>query len=152
MSARLFGTALCILADSLLFTPNGRCHNWIELLQGKTLRIRMNHSAAGLFAYVVFALNQLYVASLLGLSAHVSFGQLAADGVNAYYDATHGNNTWDYYFLPVSGASGANTRLEDTVEFDVGALWYLHQDWPQAIRSYPYGVDRDRRCGYDAEW
>jgi len=116
------------------------------------LRVRINHSAAGLFAYFVFALNQLHVATRLGLTPYVYYGELSSDGRNKYYDANHGDNVWEYFFQPVSAANHSNTPPEEMVELDVGALWYLHNDAPDSIRSFPYGVDRARRCAYDEAW
>jgi hypothetical protein len=49
--------------------------------RGKVLRVRINHSAAGLFAYVVFALNQLHLAAKLGLTPYVFFGELSSGAV-----------------------------------------------------------------------
>ena len=56
---------------------------------------------------------------------------------------------WEYFFEAVSDLNHSNTRAEDIVELDVGALWYLHNDWPLSIRSYPYGVNRAKRCTLD---
>jgi hypothetical protein len=49
----------------------------------------------------------------------------------------------------VSGSNHSNTPPERMVELDAGALWFLHNDAPDSIRSFPYGIDRRRRCAYD---
>ncbi|KAK3256352.1 hypothetical protein CYMTET_34509 [Cymbomonas tetramitiformis] len=120
---------------------------------GKVLRIKINHSKAGFFAYFVFAVNQLLVAQQLGLRSYVHFGQLSGDGANLYYDVARGENMWEYYFEPVSEASYVNTPIEDILELDSGALWYVHQDMESSVHAYPYGVYAPLRCQpYDPSW
>ena len=74
----------------------------------EVLKIVINHSNAGLFAYITFALNQLLYAEQHGLFPVVFFGATSGCGVvggdasacgpNAYYDEASGPNMWEYYF------------------------------------------------------
>ena len=74
----------------------------------EVLKIIINHSNAGLFAYITFALNQLLYAEQHGLFPVVFFGatsgcdvvggDASACGPNAYYDEASGPNMWEYYF------------------------------------------------------
>ena len=49
----------------------------------KILLIRMNHSYAGFFSYVTFALNQLRYCEAAGFHPVVYFGPRSGDGPNA---------------------------------------------------------------------
>lgn len=116
----------------------------------KILLIRMNHSYAGFFSYVTFALNQLRWCEGTGLHPVVYYGPQSGDGPNAFHDPAHGDNTWDYFFEPVAGMSWRDlvARLadprdpldgSDVVQLDPSFLWYLHAFDPHAIYNYPYG-------------
>lgn len=116
----------------------------------KILLIRMNHSYAGFFSYVTFALNQLRWCETAGLHPVVYYGPRSGDGPNAFHDPAHGDNTWDYFFEPVAGIAWRDlmTRLadphdplgvSDVVELDPAFLWYLHAFDPDGIYNYPYG-------------
>lgn len=118
------------------------------------LVIRMNHSNAGFFAQVTFALNQLTYCEKNELVPVVYYGQESQDGPNAFYDAAHGENSWEYYFEPVAGLSwgdlqglvnDANHALtEDRVRrLTSGELWYLHVGEPDSVFNYPYGMHRE---------
>jgi len=114
------------------------------------LMIAINHSNAGFFAYVTFAINQIIEAEKRGLTPVVDFGPWSVDGPNAFYDPAYGESTWDYYFEPVAGVSAAeiHRRLadpddplceEDLVRLSVDELWFLHLGEPDSIYNYPYG-------------
>ena len=124
----------------------------------RILRIRMNHSNAGFFACLTFALNQLRYAEEHGLHPVVHFGkasgsdQVGRDGLNAFYDERFGTNSWDYYFEPVAGytyesiermISDPEARLSSgqIVSLDDDALWALHFDEPRSMFTYPYGCN-----------
>ena len=55
------------------------------------LRIRMNHSNAGFFAYLTFALNQILHAERRGLRPVVCFGPWSGNGPNAFHDSDRGD-------------------------------------------------------------
>eukprot|EP00959_Pyramimonas_sp_CCMP1952_P128493 2687014-Pyramimonas_sp.AAC.1 len=80
---------------------------------------------------------QLLAAEEMGIQhSFVSFGALAGDGRNEYFDEAKGANVWDYYFEPVSvsgdpAASPGSAPPERLVEFDVGALWCVR---PSSVR------------------
>lgn len=120
------------------------------------LRIRMNHSNAGFFAYLTFALNQLRYAEERRLHPVIDFGPVtgrdavSTDDRNAFYDPEHGENTWDYYFEPPAGdrACDLDARIADpndsltadnVVLLDDEALWALHLRDPASVYPYPYG-------------
>lgn len=83
---------------------------WAAKARGvKVLMVGSDHNNHGLFAQVERALNQLYVAETLGLMPFVYLGEMVwaspdscSNGKNQYYDATAGDNVWEYYFEPVS--------------------------------------------------
>jgi hypothetical protein len=121
------------------------------MADGKILLIRMNHSYAGFFSYVTFALNQLRYCESHGLLPVVYFGAQSGDGKNAFYDPRHGDNTWDYFFEPVAGLTYRDVsarvadpwdplNADDVVQLDPGFLWYLHAYDPDGIYNYPYGI------------
>lgn len=116
----------------------------------KILRIRINHSYAGFFAYLTFVINQLRYCEQGNLFPVVYFGPTSGDGPNAFHDPAHGDNTWDYYFEPVSGLTFDELRARvgdphdplswsDVVELDSDFLWYLHAFDPDSVYNYPYG-------------
>ena len=116
----------------------------------KILLIRMNHSYAGFFSYVTFALNQLRYCEAMGFHPVVYFGPRSGDGPNAFHDPRVGDNSWDYYFEPVAGLSWAELRARladprdpltpaDVVQLDADFLWYLHAYDPAGVYNYPYG-------------
>ena len=118
------------------------------------LRIRVNHSNAGFFAQVTFALNQLRYAEANRLLPVVYLGPHAEDGPNAFHDPARGENVWDYYFEPVAGLDHEEVlrRLRDEddplasehiVDLPNAFLWYLHAYDPDSIYNYPYGHYRD---------
>ncbi len=120
----------------------------------KILRIRINHSNAGFFAYLTFAINQLRLCEAHRLFPVVYFGPVSGDGPNAFYEARYGDNTWDYYFEPVAGLTYDQVRrriedprdplsASDLVELSTQDLWRMHAYDPESIFNYPYGVYRD---------
>jgi len=126
---------------------------------GKVLLIRMNHSYAGFFSYVTFALNQLRYCEATGFRPVVYFGAQSGDGRNAFHDPRYGDNSWDYFFEPVAGLTYLDvcSRIAnpcdpltagDVVQLDPGFLWYLHAYDPAGIYNYPYGYYRS----LPAEW
>lgn len=119
------------------------------------LAIRMNHSNAGLFAQVTFALNQLIYSEAQGLVPVVMYGEDSEDGPNAYFDATQGDNIWEYYFEPVAGLSWQDIQAlladkshpltpDRVVRLSTGELWRLHTAEPDSVYNYPYGMHRER--------
>ncbi|MEM1249041.1 MAG: nodulation protein NodZ [Acidobacteriota bacterium] len=126
------------------------------------LVIRINHSHAGFFAYVNFALNQLTYAEKHDLRPVVYFGPTSEDGPNAFYDRRHGDNTWDYYFEPVAGLTYADLQrrlddpddpveAEDVVTLTTDQLWEIHCVEPDSIFPYPHNMHRNT-YHEDPEW
>lgn len=73
----------------------------------------------GRAAQVERVLNQLHLAATRGLTPHVFLGQKvfnapdACDvGENQYFEASRGDNVWDYYFEPVSPYRSGDATLE----------------------------------------
>ena len=117
------------------------------------LVIRINHSHAGFFAYVNFALNQLTYAEKHNLRPVVYFGPTSEDGPNAFYDAGSGDNTWDYYFEPVAGLTydDLKARLDDpddplhsdaVITLNNDELWEIHCDEPDSVFPYPHSMHK----------
>ncbi|MBL7197375.1 MAG: hypothetical protein ISS47_04710 [Candidatus Omnitrophica bacterium] len=136
-----------------------------ELLSryNKILRIRINHSYAGFFAYVTFALNQLRYCEENNYFPVVYFGPLSEDGPNAFYDERYGDNSWDYYFEPVGGISFDEIRRrirdpkdplsrENITELTTNNLWNLHAYNSKSIYNYPYGHYKDVHLGDMDTW
>ena len=123
------------------------------------LKIVINHSNAGLFAYITFALNQLLYAEQHGLFPVIYFGAtsgcedgMSSDassscGPNAYYDEASGPNMWDYYFHQPGGMSleeilalqrnGADITV---TTLDAERLWNLHLHERLAVFTHAYGL------------
>lgn len=131
--------------------------------QKKILLIRMNHSYAGFFSYVTFALNQLRYCEAMGFRPVVYYGPRSGDGANAFHDPRIGNNSWDYFFEPVAGLSWDDLRarltdprdpltLASVVQLDADFLWYLHAYDPDGIYNYPYGHYRSLTDGRLDAW
>lgn len=127
----------------------------------RLLRARMNHSNAGFFAQVTFALNQIRYCERNGLIPVVYFGRDSVDGENAFYDPSAGDNVWEYYFEPVAGISSAElmARIEDPNDFlspgqvselSNKELADLHERNNSSIFNYPYG--RNKRRGGSVAW
>ncbi len=125
------------------------------------LIITINHSYAGFFAYVNFALNQLIYAGQHGLRPVVRFGPRSGDGPNAFYDPRRGENIWDYYFEPVEDLTYADIEakiddVEDALTFSdlttltVDELWKIHCEEPRSIFPYPHSMHYHREI--DVEW
>jgi Nodulation protein Z (NodZ) len=128
----------------------------------KFLIIRINHSNAGFFAYVNFALNQLIYAEQHNLSPVVYFGPQSGDGPNAYFDPAIGENMWDYYFEPVATLTYTDIErrlsdpddpltLNDLTTLSVEELWRIHEAEPESIYPYPHGIHSDKFKS-DPEW
>lgn len=118
------------------------------------LVIRINHSHAGFFAYVNFALNQLVYAEKNGLHPVVYFGPSSEDGPNAFHDASRGQNMWDYYFQPVADLTydDLQARLDapddplspgDLVRLSNKELWDVHCREADSIFPYPHSIHVD---------
>jgi hypothetical protein len=116
----------------------------------KILKIRMNHSYAGFFAYVTFVLNQLRYCEERNCFPVVYFGPWSEDGTNGYYDEEYGDNTWEYYFEPVGGIGydeimrrirdpKDKLTMKNIKELSTNDLWKLHAYDPKSIYNYPYG-------------
>ncbi len=133
--------------------------------QDKFLIISINHSNAGFFAYLNFAINQLIYAEQYGLRPVVYFGHLSGNGANAFYDADRGENMWDYYFEPVAGLTYADivariadpddplTR-DDLITLSTEELWRIHTCELASVYVYPHGIHLERYAdrGGDAMW
>ncbi|MEM1110653.1 MAG: hypothetical protein AAGI11_01980 [Pseudomonadota bacterium] len=130
-------------------------------MEERFLIARINHSHAGFFAYVTFALNQACYAWENGFRPVVHFGPRSGNGKNAFYSEKHGSNMWDYYFEPVDGITFEQlmeriTDPQDSLTRDnVGmlnnaSLWALHNKRRQSIFSYPYGDRRGEKI--DEAW
>ena len=124
--------------------------------------IRINHSYAGFFAYVTFAINQLIYAEKMGYYPVVYFGPHSTDGPNAFHDPARGDNTWDYYFEPVAGLTYDEVRrmvadpghpldVSDLVFLTPEEAWYLHLEEPSSVFNYPYGYYQ-HKADFDADW
>ena len=115
------------------------------------LIITINHSHAGLFAYVNFAMNQIIYAETHHLIPVVYFGPKSGTGDNAYYHAQRGDNMWEYYFTPVAGLAyeelqnyinddSCDITEKDCMTLTTGQLWQLHCNDPKSIYPYPHGM------------
>lgn len=144
------------------FQSEQSCRSPLGERYRKVLLITINHSYAGFFAYMTFAINQLIYAEKHGYLPVVWFGPDSGGGPNAFYDPTHGENVWDYYFEPVAGytyndiqsliASTENPLSEDDViQLPTKELWRLHHDEPDSIFNYPYGCYR-HKSKLDPDW
>ncbi len=122
---------------------------------GPFLIITINHSHAGFFSYVNFAINQLIYAEKHKLKPVVFFGRHSGDGPNAFFDEAVGENTWDYFFEPVSDASYPELLArvydpDDPLESDDvrvlshNELRLLHAGEPESVFAYPYGIYETR--------
>lgn len=128
----------------------------------KIFLITMNHSNAGFFTYLLFALNQLDYCKENNYFPVVYYGKDSTNGDNAYFDSKYGHNMWDYYFEPVSKYSydhiikmledpDHEINKEDIIKLDNKALWYLHKYNPRSIYAYPYGIYK-YKLSYDKKW
>ena len=137
----------------------------------EVLKIVINHSNAGLFAYITFALNQLLYAEQQGLFPVVFFGatsgceaggDASTCGPNAYYDEASGPNVWEYYFLQPGNVSleeiygmqraGADIAIRT---LDAQQLWQLHLQERLGVFTHAYGYYEDvdaKTMHYDAAW
>lgn len=125
------------------------------------LIIQINHSHAGLFAYVNFAINQIIYAEKNDLIPVVYFGPQSGDGPNAYYDKQYGENTWDYYFQPVAdithtqllekiSTQDADSTIPTCTSLSTGQLWRLHCKELDSVYLYPHGRYKDDQV--DDSW
>lgn len=126
------------------------------------LVITINHSHAGFFAYVNFALNQVIYAERHGWQPVVNFGPVSGDGPNAFHDPRRGENIWDYYFEPVAGVTYADleARLDDpndvlaaadVTTLSTSELWRIHTRDPDSVYPYPHGMHYSE-TGNDPGW
>ena len=122
----------------------------------------INHSHAGFFAYVNFALNQIIYAEKHGLHPVVFFGKNSVDGPNAFYDAELGENMWEYYFEPVAQVSYSDiqNRLadpqdsltqDDLVTLSISELWRIHCREPDSVFVYPHNMYKKQER-YEPDW
>ena len=129
----------------------------------KILKIRINHSYAGFFAYVTFAVNQLLYAEKRNYFPVVHFGRKSGDGINGFYDKNYGDNTWDYYFESAAGLTYSEILKRiadpddaltkgDVVELDTQSLWDLHAGNPDSVYNYPYGYYRQVSSDEVEDW
>jgi hypothetical protein len=132
-----------------------------ELPDRDVLLIRMNHSNAGFFAQVQFAVNQIRYAEAKRMVPVVYFGADSVDGPNAYYEESAGPNVWEYYFEPVAGLTleEAHALVRHTGRrlrtLSYWELWRLHYLEPRSVFTYPYGYYReivDQSTHLDARW
>ena len=111
----------------------------------------MNHSYAGFFSYVTFALNQLRYCEAMGFHPVVYFGPRSGDGPNAFHDPRVGDNSWDYFFEPVAGLSWAGLRARladprdpltpaDVVQLDADFRGTCMPTIPTASTTIPTGT------------
>lgn len=121
----------------------------------------MNHSNAGFFAQVQFAINQIRYAEAKGMVPVVQFGPDSIDGPNAYYEESAGPNVWEYYFEPVADLTLDQARelIRRTgrrlLTLNYWELWRLHHWEPRSVFTYPYGYFRDvddKTTRFDSEW
>jgi hypothetical protein len=122
----------------------------------------INHSHAGFFAYVNFALNQIIYAEKNGLQPVVFFGKDSVDGPNAFYDSKRGDNMWEYYFEPVAQVSYSdiqkrlkdpedNLSEDDIVILSSSELKRIHGHEPDSVFVYPHNMYK-KQDRYEPEW
>ena len=70
-------------------------------------------------------------------------------GQNKYYDASFGDNMWDYVFDPVDKGKGkyrpAPPKTTDMFMIDKDSRWVLHHEDPRSIYLYYYGEHEGKR-------
>ena len=120
-------------------------------IRQRYLVANINHSHAGFFSYVTFALNHIIYANRHAMEPVVHFGPWSHDGPNAFFDASRGSNMWDYYFEPVgqytygqieNRLADDNDALtsEDVVRLTKDQLRLLHAHDLDSVYTYPYGI------------
>lgn len=111
----------------------------------------INHSHAGFFSYVTFALNHIIYARSNAMEPVVQFAEWSQDGPNAFFDAAQGPNMWDYYFEPVGQFTyqQLECRLADekdqltrehVIRLTKDQLRLLHAHDLDSVYTYPYGI------------
>lgn len=120
-------------------------------LERRYLVATINHSHAGFFSYVTFALNHIIYAHGHAMEPVVHFGEWSQDGPNAFFDAAQGPNMWDYYFEPVGQCTyqQLERRLaddrdpltrENIIRLTKDQLKLLHAHDLDSVYTYPYGI------------
>ena len=136
----------------------------------RVLKIVINHSNAGFFAYLTFALNQILYAEEHGLFPVVVFGATSGCdqaggsdghcGANAYFDAAVGDNMWEYFFEQPGQVSTEEIEQlqQQGANISVGSLgaaelWHLHLHERLGVFTHAYGFfeDADDKTGHHDE-
>ena len=99
----------------------------------KFLVITINHSHAGFFAYVNFALNQLIYAERHGFRPVVYFGRHSGDGPNAFYSVLPRAVTITVGAVPGNCLVSIDGHQSEAAPFTTSIVVGRHQfqfEWP----------------------
>ena len=130
----------------------------------RTLRIPYHNKADGFMAALVLSLNQVKFCELHACQPRIVWGMyprckytgVRFPGRNPFYDAPHGLNAFEYFFVPVCDGEPAQHGLS---MLSCEQREQVHRKLPWSVRTYYYGAGdpqpepgHNESLAYDAAW
>lgn len=117
----------------------------------KGLRVPYHNKADGFMAALVLALNQIKFCELHRCQPRIEWGAFPAckyagvrfPGRTPFFDATRGNNAFEYFFEPVCLGRAAAQLAPPSLSCDQREE--VHRVLPWAVRTYYYGASTSAR-------
>ena len=111
----------------------------------RTLRIPYHNKADGFMAALVLSLNQIKFCELHACQPRVVWGAFPTckyagvrfPGRTPFYDARHGTNAFEYYFLPICDGEPAQ---QGPPMLTCEQRERVHRQLPWSVRTYYYGA------------
>ena len=130
----------------------------------RTLRIPYHNKADGFMAALVLSLNQVKFCEMHACQPRIVWGMypkckytgVRFPGRTPFYDAAHGPNAFEYYFLPVCDGEPAQSK---SPMLTCDQRERVHRQLPWSVRTYYYGAGdpqpepgHNESFAYDAAW
>ena len=130
----------------------------------RTLRIPYHNKADGFMAALVLSLNQVKFCEIHACQPRIVWGMypkckytgVRFPGRTPFYDAAHGPNAFEYYFLPVCDGEPAQSK---SPMLTCDQRERVHRQLPWSVRTYYYGAGdpqpepgHNESFAYDAAW
>ena len=130
----------------------------------RTLRIPYHNKADGFMAALVLSLNQVKFCEIHACQPRIVWGMypkckytgVRFPGRTPFYDAAHGPNAFEYYFLPVCDGAPAQSKAP---MLTCDQRERVHRQLPWSVRTYYYGAGdpqpepgHNESLTYDAAW
>jgi len=126
-----------------------------NIFKDKYIKIVMDLGGAGFFVFPNYVINHLIWAEEYDVHDRLFVYFDENDDVfrNKYYDASAGENMWEYYFEPISNVNYNALPKDKIIQLSPESSYkYLHETCEKSVFVYPHGAYSWKRKQYDKKW